>query len=170
LFEPTFDGYRVQLHKAGLSSAIYGRNGGAFTRRFQAIAAAVLGLPTKTCIINGELIATGRHGEPDFMVLIHGRHVLTCLNCFDLLERNGGDLRGQPLVYRRVRLEPLLKRAKCNVIRFSEAFPDANALLAECGRRGLEGIVAKRKDSVYQSGTRSRWLKVKCGGWKVENQ
>jgi bifunctional non-homologous end joining protein LigD len=63
LFELKFDGYRVQLHKAGISSTIYGRNGGDFTRRFPAVAAAVLGLPTKSCVIDGELIAAGRHGQ-----------------------------------------------------------------------------------------------------------
>jgi hypothetical protein len=44
------------------------------------------------------------------------------------------------------RLQALLARAKCNVIRFSEAFPDPNALLAECVRLGLEGIVAAGRD------------------------
>jgi hypothetical protein len=51
-----------------------------------------------------------------------------------LLELNGRDLREQPLVDRRA--EALLKRAKCNLIRFSDTFPDANALLAECARLG----------------------------------
>ena len=124
LYELKFDGYRVQLHKAGVSSLIYGRNGGDFTRRFPAVAAAVVGLPTKSCVIDGELIAAGRHGQPDILALLHGRHVPTCVYCFDLLELNGRDLREQPLVQRRARLEALLKRAKCNVIRFSEAFPD----------------------------------------------
>jgi bifunctional non-homologous end joining protein LigD len=107
-------------------------------------------------IIDGELIAAGRQGQPDFLALLHGRHVPTYVYCFDLLELNGRDLREQPLVQRRARLEALLKRAKCNVIRFSEAFPNANDLLAECARLGLEGIVAKRKDSPYRSGTRRR--------------
>src|SRR6516165_9069683 len=49
LYELKFDGYRVQLHKAGLSSAIYGRNGGDFSRRFPGIAAAILGIPTISC-------------------------------------------------------------------------------------------------------------------------
>ena len=57
---------------------------------------------------------------------------------------------------RRARLEALLKRAKCAVIRFSETFPNANDLLAECVRLGLEGIVAKRKDAPYRSGTRRK--------------
>jgi len=64
----------------------------------------------------------------------------------------------------------LLARAKCNLIRFSEAFPDPNALLAECVRLGLEGIVAKRKDSPYRSGTRSGWIKVKTPEWKAANK
>jgi bifunctional non-homologous end joining protein LigD len=126
LYELKFDGCRVQLHKAGLSSVIYGRNGGDLTRRFPAIAAAVLGLPTKSCTIDGELIAAGRHGAPDFLALLHGRHVPTCFYCFDLLELNGRDLREQPLIYRRARLE-VVKRAKCNLIRFSEAFYPARA-------------------------------------------
>ena len=169
LYELKFDGYRVQLHKAGLSS-IYGRNGGDFTRRFPAVAAAVLGLPTKSCVIDGELIAAGRHGQPDFLALLHGRHVPTCVYCFDLLELNGRDLREQPLVQRRARLQALLARAKCNVIRFSETFPNANDLLAECTRLRLEGIVAKRRDSPYRSGTRSGWIKVKTPEWKAANQ
>ena len=59
---------------------------------------------------------------------------------------------------------------KCNLIRYSEAFPDAGALLAECARLGLEGIVAKRRDAPYRSGTRSGWIKVKISEWKVANQ
>jgi len=137
LYELKFDGYRVQLHKAGVSSAIYDRNGGDFIRRFPAVAAAVLGLPTKSAVIDGELIAAGRHGQPDFLALLNGRHVPTCVYCFDLLELNGRDLCEQPLVQRRARLEALLKRVKGNVIRFSEAFPNANDLLAECTRLGL---------------------------------
>jgi hypothetical protein len=54
-------------------------------------------------------------------------------------ELNGRDLREQPLVQRRARLQAVLARAKDNVIRFSDAFPDTNALLAECARLGLEG-------------------------------
>jgi bifunctional non-homologous end joining protein LigD len=143
---------------------LFGRNGGDFTRRFPRIAAAVLGLPTRSCVIDGELIAAGRHGQPDFLALLHGRHVPTCVYCFDLLEHNGRDLREQPLVQRRARLQALLRRAKSDLLRFSASFPDANALLAECSRRGLEGIVAKRKDAPYRSGTRSGWVKVKNVG------
>jgi len=124
----------------------------------------------RACIIDGELIAAGRHGQPDFLALLHGRHVPTCVYCFDLLELNGRDLREQPLVQRRARLEALLKRAKCNFIRFSETFPNGNDLLAECARLGLDGIVWKRKDSPYRSGARSGRIKVKTSEWRASNQ
>ena len=89
----------------------------------------------------------------------------TCVYCFDLLKLNGRDLREQSLVQRRARLEALLQRAK-----FSETFPNANDLLAECARLGLEGIVAKRRDAPYRSGTRSGWIKVKTPEWKAANR
>jgi bifunctional non-homologous end joining protein LigD len=63
LYEVKLDGYRIQLHKSGLAVTIYSKNGADFTRRYPAIAAAVLGLPTKSCVIDGELIAAGRHGR-----------------------------------------------------------------------------------------------------------
>ena len=71
-----FDGRRAQLQKDGASSTVYGRNGGGL--RFPRIAAAVLGRPTRSCIIDGELITAGLHGEPDFVALLHGWHVPMC--------------------------------------------------------------------------------------------
>ena len=103
-------------HKAGLSSAIFGRNGGDLCRRFSRITAAVLGLPAKSCIIDGELIAAGRHGQPDFLALLHGRHASTCVYCFDLLELSGRDLRERPLVQWRGRLQALLARAQADLL------------------------------------------------------
>jgi bifunctional non-homologous end joining protein LigD len=96
--------------------------------------------------------------------------VPTCVYCFDLLELNGRDLREQPLVQRRARLQALLARADSKLIRYSEAFPHASVLLDKCKRLGLEGIVAKRKDAPYRSGTRSGWIKVKTEEWKAENK
>jgi bifunctional non-homologous end joining protein LigD len=90
--------------------------------------------------------------------------------CLRLVELQGRDLRDQPLVQRRARLQALLARAKSDLLRFSDSFPDANALLAECSRCGLEGIVAKRKDAPYRSGTRSGWIKVKTSEWKAANR
>jgi bifunctional non-homologous end joining protein LigD len=72
----------------------------------------------------------------------------------------------QPLVQRRAQLEAVLMRGASRLIRFS----DANALLAECARRSLEGIVSKRKDAPYRSGTRSGWIKVKTQARRDANR
>jgi bifunctional non-homologous end joining protein LigD len=66
------------------------------------------------------------------------------------MELEGRDLRDQPLELRRARLKRLLAGSTGGLIRFSDGFADADALLAECARLGLEGIVAKRKDSPYR--------------------
>jgi hypothetical protein len=133
-FELKFDGYRVQLHKAGAGATIFSRNGGDFTRRFPAIAAAVLGLPTKSCIIDGELIAAGRHGEPDFLALLHGRHVPTCVYCFDHLELNGRD---PPRAAARAATgEAQINVGTRQVQPDRESFPDAGILLAERATAG----------------------------------
>jgi bifunctional non-homologous end joining protein LigD len=156
LFELKFDGWRVQLDKEGVFSAIYCKNGGDLTRRFPAIAAAVVGLPTRSCIIDGELIAAGRHGQPDFLALLHGRHVPTCVYAFDLLDLNERDLRELPLANRRARLNALLTRAKCNLIRFSKPSPmpmpcwrsaHASASRASCARGRMLPIVRGRDGS-----------------------
>jgi bifunctional non-homologous end joining protein LigD len=100
------------LHKAGQASTIYGKNGGDLTHRFPTIAAAALALPMRSCIIDGELIAAGAHGEPDFPALLHGRHVPVCVYAFDCLELQGRDLRELPLEQRRAQLKGLLARSK----------------------------------------------------------
>jgi bifunctional non-homologous end joining protein LigD len=101
---------------------------------------------------------------------VYGRHVPTCVYAFDLLELQGRDLRDQPLVQRRAQLQALLARAKSDLLRFSESFPNADALLTECSRRRRESIVAKHKDAPYRSGTRSGWIKIKTLEWKAANR
>jgi bifunctional non-homologous end joining protein LigD len=168
-FELKFDGFRAQIHKAGLAAALFGKNGGDLTTRFPTIAASVITLPVRSCIIDGELIAAGAEGQPDFLALLH-RHAPVCVYAFDLMELDGHDLRERPLEKRRAQLKRLLGRGKSNLLRYSDSFPDAGTLLAECARLGLEGIVAKRKDAPYRSGSRAGWIKVKTEQWKAANQ
>ena len=149
--EVKLDGFRVQLHKVGLAVTLFGKNGGKLTTRFPTIAETVIN-PVRSCIIDGELIAAGAEGQPDFRALLHGRHVPVCIYAFDLMELDGRDLRKQPLEQRRAQLKRLLGRSKGNLIRYSDSFPDPIVLLAECIRLGLEGIVCKRRDAPYRSG------------------
>ena len=53
-YDLKFDGYRVQLHKASGTATMYGKNGGDLTRRFPTIATALLALPVRSCVIDGD--------------------------------------------------------------------------------------------------------------------
>jgi bifunctional non-homologous end joining protein LigD len=154
-----------------MASRSTARNGSDFTRRYPTIAAAALGLPARSFVIDGELIAADAQGNPDFRALLFAvRQAPLCAYAFDLLEIQGRDIRDEPLVQRRARLRALLNRSKSRLIRFSESFDDPIALLAECERLGFEGVVSKRRDAPYRSGTRSGWIKTKCQGWKIANK
>jgi len=171
LHEVKFDGYRSQLHKVVKSAVIYSKNGKDFTNRFPSILHALLTLPCKSAIVDAEVVACKADGSPDFRALHSGNYTQEslCVWCFDLLELNGTDLRALPLVVRKMKLGTLLKRYDHGSLSYSEGFTDADKLLAECKKLGLEGIVSKRKDAPYRSG-KSDWLKIKCAQWKEENK
>jgi hypothetical protein len=90
-----------------------------------------------------------------------------CVWAFDLMELNGEDLRPFPLVARKRKLELIVRRHDHPYMRHSEPFKNGEQLLAECGQRGLEGIVSKRKHSPYKSG-KCDWVKVKCAQWRED--
>jgi bifunctional non-homologous end joining protein LigD len=89
---------------------------------------------------------------------------------FDLLHRDGRDLRALPLLERRRRLERLLAKSRVPCLRLVEAFEDGEQLLASSDRSRLEGIVSKRKASPCRSGPTRDWRKVKTKAWRVENR
>jgi ATP-dependent DNA ligase len=63
----------------------------------------------------------------------------------------------------------ILRRHDHSYVRHSEPFKNGEQLLAECRRRGLEGIVSKRKHLPYKSG-KCDWVKVKCAQRKEDNK
>jgi bifunctional non-homologous end joining protein LigD len=171
LHEVKFDGYRCQLHKDGKSIAILSRNGIDFTPRFPSIAQALARLPAKTAILDTEIAAATARGLPDFAAL-HSRTAkpedLMCW-CFDILRHNALDTRALPLSARRIRLRKILDGFEHGFLHLSETFSDAEKLLAECERQGLEGIVSKRADGLYRSG-KCDWIKVKTSAWREANK
>jgi bifunctional non-homologous end joining protein LigD len=171
LHEVKFDGFRAQLRKAGDAVTIYSRNGHDFTPRYPAIAAALKALRARSAIIDAEVTVCGGDGVPQFYRLLTSRFDQgeLCVWAFDLLELDGDDLRQEPLQTRRAALAKTLRRAS-PFLRLSESFSDPTRLLAECERRGLEGIVSKRRDSLYRSGKSSAWIKVKCAAWREANR
>jgi bifunctional non-homologous end joining protein LigD len=172
LYEIKFDGYRVQLHLRDGQATILSKNGADFTNRFPRIAAALADLPVKSAIIDGEVVACGTDGAPDFRALHGGNYAQTdlCVWAFDLLELDGQDTRQMPLILRRVKLRKILRDYDHDALRYSEAFTNAEKLLEECAKRGLEGIVAKEKAGGYRSGTRSGWQKIKTAQWREINK
>jgi bifunctional non-homologous end joining protein LigD len=120
-------------------------------------------------VIDAEVVACNNAGVPDFRALHSGNyaHEQLRLWCFDLLFLNGNDLRPMPLVARKV------KRPSCNATvsagsSITRASAMRNLLLVECRKRGLEGIVSKKKDAPYRSG--KCWIKVKCAEWRAANK
>ena len=167
LHEVKFDGYRLQLHKDGTNVCIFSRNGADFSGRFPAIAYALKSLPVDNAIIDAEAVATNSKGMPDFSAL-HSRVAqpedVHCWS-FDLLRHNSVDLRSWPLTARRKKLQQILQRFDNGFLQFSQEFSDAERLLAECEKRGIEGIVSKRKAAPYRSG-KCDWIKVKTSAWR----
>jgi bifunctional non-homologous end joining protein LigD len=171
MHEVKFDGFRTQLHKAGADAKIYSKNGHDFTSRYPAIVTALKALPVRSAILDAELTLCAADGVPQFYRLLMSRFDQgeLCAWAFDLLELDGEDLRQEPLEARKAALAKLLRKAS-PFLRASESFSDPVKLLAECERRGLEGIVSKRRDSLYRSGKSSAWIKVKCGAWREANR
>jgi bifunctional non-homologous end joining protein LigD len=83
------------------------------------------------------------------------------LYAFDLIELNGDDLRRDPLERRKATLEMILAKVG-EGIRFNEHMKgDGETVFRHACKLGLEGIVSKRKDSIYRSGRSPDWLKMK---------
>jgi len=115
--------------------------------------------------IDGEITALDENGKSSFQLLQSfgtGKQIPLVYHAFDLLFLDGTDLRSRPLIERRKLLAKLLRRAPDN-IRFSEALRGNREELLEVARQfRLEGLMAKRPDSLYESGRRSgAWVKVK---------
>jgi bifunctional non-homologous end joining protein LigD len=113
--------------------------------------------------VDGEIVALDPEGRPSFQALQHrsstaGYQVV--FYAFDLLHLNGRNLRGKPLVERRAKLPDVVGDSG---LRISEDWSGDPRPLIEAARNlRLEGVVAKRKDSIYEPGERSSaWQKIK---------
>ena len=121
------------------------------------------GLPSRSCVIDGEAVACGDDGKPSFDVLRNRRHDASVfLYAFDLIELDGSDLRREPLEVRKATLISVLAKAVSGV-RLNEHMEcdDGEMVFRHACKLGLEGIVSKRKDSLYRSGRSPDWLKSK---------
>src|SRR5205807_5420510 len=137
-----------------------------YTQRFANVAKELeRALKTPDAVLDGEVCALDEEGRPSFSAMQQGQPGTPIVYyVFDLLEVEGEPLLDRPLTDRRARLEKLLDR-RSRTIRLSETFDDGAALLEAAREQGLEGVIAKRADSRYAEGKRTRdWLKIKTHG------
>ncbi|WP_029005457.1 DNA ligase D [Azorhizobium doebereinerae] len=167
LHEIKFDGYRLQARISGGKLRLLTRSGLDWTERFgPKVAQALLALPLRTALIDGELVVEGGSGASDFSALqadlSEGRSDRFIFYAFDLLYLDGIDLTGARLCDRKAALQRLLAGAD-PLLRFSGDFGDDGALiLRHACRLSLEGIVSKLADAPYRSGRTGDWVKSKC--------
>ena len=167
IYELKFDGIRLIAVKIDKKVSLLSRNKNELAGRFPEIVEAVKDLPVHECVIDGEVVALDEKGRSSFQLLqareMEGRESPVYFYAFDLLQLDGKSLMSLPLEARKNILEQLCADAR-EPIRYSGSIGgDAKALLDEVKRRGLEGIIGKQRNSIYEQGRRSgAWIKLKC--------
>ena len=164
LYELKLDGYRAIAFKAGGRVHLRSRNDKDFTARYPAIASALSALPDET-VIDGEVVALDEAGKPSFNLLQnHGSSKASLVYyVFDVLTVAGRGVTDEPLSVRRELLAREIMPKLSDPIRESPLL-DASLsdLIQAVKAQGLEGLVAKRRDSRYEPGQRSgAWAKMR---------
>jgi DNA ligase D-like protein (predicted ligase) len=164
LYEPKLDGYRALLIKDRQRFGIRSRNNKDLTEMYPSVVRAGLRLKAERAVIDGEIVALSQDGRPSFQALqhrgAHPKHQIV-FYAFDILHMKGRDLMAEPLVKRRAHLPKIIGHDMN--IRLSAELPGSVAEIIKALRAaGIEGVVAKRKNSRYQPGERSNdWVKLK---------
>ena len=167
IFEIKLDGYRALGIKSDHDVRLLSRRNNSFNRQYPLIVEALSELPEET-IVDGEVVALDESGKPDFNLLQNFRSAASRIHffVFDLLIYQGRDLTRLPLIERREIMRSALK-FKSPRIRISDYVEASSTdMLRAVRQQGLEGIIGKRKDSLYEPGKRSgAWIKyrVNCG-------
>ena len=162
IYEIKHDGFRILARRDADGVRLFTRNGYEFTARFPKIAEAAARPPVRSCILDGEAIVVDERGLLVFDLIRYRQHDHAAILCaFDLIERDGEDLRRVPLEHRKHALVDLL-RGTDDGIAFNKHFDGDGAIIFKhaCAF-GCESIVSKRLVSPYRSGRVNHWLKIK---------
>ena len=171
LLERKFDGERCVARKQGDDVRLQSRTAKDLTGTYPEVRRAVAGQRARELVLDGEVVAFDglqtsfsrlqrRLGvttpSPE---LVAAYPVVLCV--FDLLELDGDDLRGRPLLERRARLAEVVRPSAA--LQLSEAWrDDSQRRFARACRSGWEGLIAKRAKAPYVAGRSRDWLKLKC--------
>lgn len=161
-YEIKLDGYRLEAVRNAGETILFSRRKNVLNRKFHYVAEALEGLPNGT-VIDGELVALGADGHPNFNLLQNFRSAESRVvyYAFDILIHKNRDLTQLPLSERRKILGNVIEpREHVDLSAVSDT--SAAEMLKWVKKNGLEGIVAKRRDRVYQPGMRSGlWSKYR---------
>jgi DNA ligase D-like protein (predicted ligase) len=161
-YEIKLDGYRAIAVRSGRTTNLFSRRGKSFNSQYPYLVEALAELPEGT-VVDGEIVALEESGRPNFNLLQNFRNEASRIHyfIFDLLICNDRDLTKLPLVERRKLLKSL--KLAWGRIRIAEQFEaSANDMLAAVRQQQLEGVIGKRKDSLYEPGRRTgSWIKYR---------
>lgn len=163
-FEVKWDGYRTIAHIADGELRLQSTAGHNVTTRWPEIAGLADALNAPSAILDGELVALDDDGRPNFGRLQRsgiGAPYEVALYLFDVLQIGGSDTVDLPYTDRRRLLDGLVEPGP-NWLVPSSHVGGGEDLLAATREQGLEGVIAKRVDSRYRPGTRTKdWRKIK---------
>jgi len=163
VYEVKVDGYRCLVGKDHSAVKLWSRRGNLFNQDFPGLARACAALPADT-LVDGEVVALDQQGRTSFNLLQHRRSQASAIRfyAFDLLVYKGHSTINLGISER----HDLLAQALANVdgdVQLMQRFETSPAELIRAAKRlGFEGIIAKRRDSLYEPGKRSgAWVKYK---------
>ena len=174
LFEIKYDGVRVLATRDGDEIELRGRSGQLVTMRYPEVTAALRALPVEHFMLDGEIVALDAQGRSSFQRLQERMGLTRAADVerargevpvsavlFDALALDGRDLRRLPLAARKECLRLLVPPR--GVVYFGDHVLEHGAeFLSTVCEQGLEGVVAKRRESRYTAGRSREWLKIKC--------
>jgi bifunctional non-homologous end joining protein LigD len=160
VYELKYDGFRALCALAGGELAMWSRNEIDLAPRFPKVAGALAKLKVPDVVFDGEIVALDEKGRPRFQLLQQGNRELIFL--FDILWLDGHDLRKIPYSDRRALLEQTLRRPPAGVKLSQQLAMSGDKALLQAAQEGWEGIIAKRRDSLYEARRSKEWLKIKA--------
>ncbi len=165
LYEVKWDGYRAVAHLHQGKVELQSRNNKSFNEKFYPITAALKQLDLEA-VLDGEVIVANEEGISNFGHLQNWRSEADgqlLYYVFDLLWYNGYSLIDLPLTERKQKLMEIIPSHPR--IHISQVFNSTGTEFFEVARKlKLEGIIAKKADSIYLPGVRTKdWLKIKVG-------